>query len=100
VILQRTPISSGFIVRHETGLIPPAMQYIINLMERLFGCYHKQLSFPLTIKGRRLQAAHETGTYVVCLDCGKEFAYDWSEMRIVSANEPQTAARRPVETSC
>jgi hypothetical protein len=24
-------------------------------------------------------AAH----YVVCLDCGKKFAYDWSEMRVV-----------------
>jgi hypothetical protein len=24
-----------------------------------------------------------TGHYVVCLDCGRKFAYDWSEMRIV-----------------
>ena len=22
--------------------------------------------------------------YVVCLDCGKEFDYDWTQMRIVS----------------
>ena len=22
------------------------------------------------------------GTYVVCLDCGKEFDYNWKEMRI------------------
>ena len=22
------------------------------------------------------------GTYVACLDCGKEFAYDWKSMRI------------------
>jgi len=30
-------------------------------------------------------------TYVVCLDCGKEFDYDWQEMRIgqpVSAHVP------------
>lgn len=26
-----------------------------------------------------------TGTYVVCLDCGKEFAYDWKEMRVLDA---------------
>ena len=26
-----------------------------------------------------------TGTYVVCLDCGKELAYDWQEMRIVTS---------------
>jgi hypothetical protein len=24
--------------------------------------------------------------YVVCLDCGKEFAYDWNRMRIVAQN--------------
>ena len=24
-----------------------------------------------------------TGTYVVCLACGKEFAYDWQAMKIV-----------------
>ena len=24
------------------------------------------------------------GHYVVCLDCGKKFAYDWANMRIVS----------------
>jgi hypothetical protein len=22
------------------------------------------------------------GTYVVCLDCGKEFAYDWAQMKV------------------
>jgi hypothetical protein len=34
------------------------------------------------------------GTYVVCLDCGKEFDYDWQEMRIgnpVAAHAPATA---------
>jgi len=25
-----------------------------------------------------------TVTNVVCLDCGKEFAYDWREMKLVS----------------
>ncbi|HET9742748.1 MAG TPA: hypothetical protein VFQ00_08365 [Terriglobales bacterium] len=29
--------------------------------------------------------ASVTGTYVVCLDCGKEFPYDWQEMKLVSA---------------
>jgi predicted transcriptional regulator len=27
------------------------------------------------------------GTYVVCLDCGKEFGYDWREMRVVFSPE-------------
>ncbi|MFI5089207.1 MAG: hypothetical protein ACHP7P_04020 [Terriglobales bacterium] len=33
--------------------------------------------------------ASVTGTYVVCLDCGKELPYDWNSMKIVSA--PQEA---------
>jgi hypothetical protein len=33
-------------------------------------------------------AAQTTGTYVVCLDCGKEFAYDWQAMKVVDAVEP------------
>jgi hypothetical protein len=32
------------------------------------------------------------GTYVVCLDCGKEFAYDWRTMRVGQQIErPATA---------
>ena len=27
-------------------------------------------------------------TYVICLDCGKEFAYNWEEMRIEAAEPP------------
>jgi hypothetical protein len=51
-----------------------------------FGCWHKRLSFPITTRTgqRRSGAALATGTYVVCLDCGKEFAYDWKQMKIVS----------------
>jgi len=25
----------------------------------------------------------DAGTYVVCLDCGRHFDYDWSRMRVV-----------------
>jgi hypothetical protein len=44
-------------------------------------------------KGRRSPAACVTGTYVVCLDCGKEFPYDWSQMRIVSSPGERVAVR-------
>lgn len=55
-----------------------------RILDTLFGCGHKHYSFPITVKkGRRSPAASVTGTYVVCLDCGKEFPYDWKEMRIV-----------------
>ena len=65
-----------------------------TLLDMLFGCWHSNLSFPLTMKRgmRRRAAAAVTGTYVVCLECGREFAYDWDEMRIVSSREAQ--ARR------
>jgi hypothetical protein len=41
-----------------------------------------------------------TGTYVVCLDCGREFPYDWREMRILAENEQipvLTEARQTAE---
>ena len=49
-----------------------------------FGCSHRRTTFPIT-PGHRYQqspGASRHGTYVVCLDCGKEFGYDWSEMRV------------------
>ena len=56
-----------------------------KLLDAFFGCWHNNLSFPLTARSgsRRNAAASLTGTYVVCLDCGREFAYDWREMKII-----------------
>lgn len=69
---------------------------ITNVFDMLFGCWHKHYSFPITARPgqRRSEAAAVTGTYVVCLDCGKEFPYDWHEMKVVSArsNEPPVEA--------
>jgi hypothetical protein len=58
-----------------------------TLVEMLFGCWHKNYSFPRSNKsgGWRSPAAALTGMYVVCLDCGKEFPYDWKEMKIVDS---------------
>ena len=66
-----------------------------EVLDMLFGCWHKNYSFPITArKGSTLQneAARLTGTYVVCLDCGKEFPYDWSRMKVITAapNEAET----------
>jgi hypothetical protein len=60
----------------------------MKLFDMMFGCSHKRCSFPITVRGkqRRSPAASVTGTYVVCLDCGQEFAYDWSEMRMVDSS--------------
>jgi hypothetical protein len=58
----------------------------MKLFDMVFGCSHKRCSFPITVRGkqRRSPAASLTGTYVVCLDCGQEFAYDWNEMKLVN----------------
>jgi hypothetical protein len=59
---------------------------ILNVMDMLFGCWHTNYSFPITAKkGQIKEAARATGTYVVCLECGKEFPYDWKTMKVVSA---------------
>ncbi len=59
----------------------------MKLFDMVFGCSHKRCSFPITVRGkqRRSPAASLTGTYVVCLDCGHEFAYDWNEMKLVDS---------------
>lgn len=58
----------------------------MSLVDLIFGCWHKNYSFPITARGsRRTAAAAETGTYVVCLDCGKEFPYDWQQMKVLTA---------------
>ena len=71
----------------------------MKLLDMLFGCWHKRLSFPISGKRgqRRSSAAYQTGTYVVCLDCGREFAYDWHQMRIVSLRREREAAGTSVE---
>ena len=60
-----------------------------KLFDALFGCWHREYSFPITVRAgqRRSKAASVTGTYVVCLNCGKEFAYDWQEMKIVDSSD-------------
>ena len=63
-----------------------------RIMDAMFGCWHSQYSFPITIRnGRRSRAASRTGTYVVCLDCGKELPYDWQAMKVVSLRTSETS---------
>jgi len=54
-----------------------------SVLNALFGCAHERTTFPLT-PGRKPagNGAHRHGMYVVCLDCGQEFRYDWAEMRV------------------
>jgi hypothetical protein len=65
----------------------------VNVFDMLFGCWHKNYSFPMTTKKANKNHSHAasvTGTYVVCLDCGKEFPYDWNQMKVLSTAPDRT----------
>jgi hypothetical protein len=54
-----------------------------SLLEIVFGCGHRHTTFPLTpSRNSRRPERARGGTYIVCLDCGKEFDYNWKEMRV------------------
>lgn len=64
-----------------------------KLMNVLFGCSHKRTTFPITAKaGPRSAPATEARTYVVCLDCGEEFQYDWHDMKRASSSSSKVKA--------
>ena len=64
-----------------------------KLIDALFGCRHARYSFPITVRAgsRRTPTARRTGTYVACLDCGREFRYDWHAMKIVGSQARDAA---------
>jgi hypothetical protein len=50
------------------------------IFQKLLGCHHRRLTWPLTPV--RKPGAPSGEASVVCLDCGKQFAYDWDHMRV------------------
>ena len=66
-----------------------------SILSSFLGCSHQRATFPLT-SGRQSGASR---TYIACLDCGKEFAYNWQEMRVgapVSMLAPAGEVQSPV----
>jgi hypothetical protein len=54
-----------------------------------FGCHHRRISKPFAA-ARDSQSSSKGewgqpggGHYVVCLECGKKFGYDWSQMKMI-----------------
>ena len=64
---------------------------VLNL---LYGCRHRRITRPITPVKRMGWGGGDT--YVVCLDCGKQFRYDLVEMRIA---EPLSEPVAPVCTA-
>ena len=68
---------------------PREVSVVIELVEmawsKVFSCRHKRCTPLITCrKGQpRSKVAAITGTYFVCLGCGKEFAYDWENMKVI-----------------
>lgn len=62
-----------------------------RMVDALFGCWHSHYSFPITVRAGSRRHGAAAGTYVVCLDCGKELAYDWHEMRVVETQRKGSA---------
>ena len=68
-----------------------------SLINSLFGCSHRRTTFPITPSRRTGFTNANKGTYVVCLDCGKEFGYNWHEMKVGEAVKPAATGHRPEE---
>jgi hypothetical protein len=65
---------------------------LASLLNSLFGCSRQKTTFPLTPSRKMATASNRHGTYVVCLDCGQEFRYDWKQMRVGEPVEARPAS--------
>jgi hypothetical protein len=59
---------------------------IDTMLNLLFRCSHRRLTSPVTPVSKA--GVPHGATYVVCLDCGKQFAYDLQQMRVGKHIEP------------
>ncbi len=66
-----------------------------KVIDAIFGCKHGHYSFPITVRHSTIKtdvpAAALTGTYVACLDCGKELPYDWRKMKVITSQSEISA---------
>ena len=83
-----------------------------GLLDSLCGCSHRRTTFPMTLRSGDTvdgRPGTHSETYIVCVECGRKFAYDWNAMRLVKqrgarartvelvVNGPQLVARPAVE---
>jgi hypothetical protein len=60
----------------STGMMDALLNYLL-------GCNHKKTTFPRTRAANfRNPTRGNRSTYIACLKCGAEFAYDWERMRV------------------
>lgn len=98
IVAREFPVPIEYVLevdRHPPRLPLREVSVVIELVEmawsKVFRCRHKKCTPLITCrKGQpRSKVAAITGTYFVCLKCGKEFAYDWDNMRIIDPEAGQ-----------
>ena len=78
----RVGVLNGVGVCQNEGEARPHWRFALidTLLNLLFRCPHRRLTRPVTPVSKAGVPHGET--YVVCLDCGKQFSYDLKEMQI------------------
>lgn len=63
-----------------------------TLLRSFFGCAHPRTTFPITVS-RSIPDSDQKQrrTYVACLDCGEEIAYNWQKMQTEGRCQPEVA---------
>ena len=66
---------------------------------KIFSCRHKKCTPLITCRPgtQRSGIALITGTYFICLKCGKEFAYDWENMKVIDPSRTKVIAEKAAE---
>src|SRR4051812_11880376 len=86
-------------IRTRFMLVTGGVMVVTSVLDLFFGCWHRRKSFPRTSLAPNdiPEAAQLTGMYIVCLDWGKEFAYDWKTMKTLSDGQAnrRAAAKQP-----
>ena len=57
-----------------------AASMIDTILNLVFRCSHQRITRPITPASKGVDRSGET--YVVCLECGKQFSYDLDAMRV------------------
>jgi len=67
------------------AVVDSARGRLADLADRLYGCAHRKTTFPMTLRASAKMNGEQSfcaDTYIVCLECGRHFAYDWTTMQI------------------
>ena len=60
-------------------------------MKSWFRCTHKKTSLPITRRRKDSEVNRLSNTYVVCLSCGEQIPYSFSESRAVEERRRERA---------